>query len=83
MDERGGVVQGHVKWFDDAKGYGFIKPDDGGKDMFVHFSEVIGEGHRTLVLDEEVEYEVGTNPKNGRPCAVGVRRVGAGATPAA
>ena len=50
------MATGTVKWFDDAKGYGFITPDDGGKDLFVHFSGIAGEGFKTLTEGAKVEY---------------------------
>jgi CspA family cold shock protein len=56
---QGGVHQmatGTVKWFDDAKGYGFITPDDGGKDLFVHFSGIAGDGFKTLQEGAKVEF---------------------------
>jgi cold shock protein len=46
-----------VKWFNDAKGYGFIAPEDGGKDLFVHFSNIGGEGFKTLTEGAKVQYE--------------------------
>jgi len=51
------VATGTVKWFNDAKGYGFIAPEDGGKDLFVHHSSIAGEGFKTLVEGAKVEYE--------------------------
>lgn len=51
------MLQGRVKWFDDAKGYGFIAPDSGGKDLFVHFSDVIATGRRSLSEGVRVEFE--------------------------
>lgn len=54
---------GTVKWFNDAKGYGFITPDDGGKDLFVHYSSISGEGFRTLAEGQKVEFNVGQGPK--------------------
>lgn len=49
---------GIVKWFSDDKGYGFITPDRGGKDLFAHFKEIEGDGHKTLAEGQRVEYEV-------------------------
>ena len=50
---------GTVKWFNDSKGYGFITPSDGGKDLFVHHSEVQANGFRSLQEGQSVEFEVG------------------------
>lgn len=63
--------KGKVKWFNDRKGFGFITPDDGGDDLFVHHSNIESEGFRTLKEDQAVEYEVGEG-KNG-PQATNVR----------
>lgn len=51
------MATGTVKWFADDKGYGFIQPEDGGKDVFVHFSNIAGEGVKTLAEGVHVEYE--------------------------
>jgi CspA family cold shock protein len=61
---------GTVKWFDAAKGYGFITPEDGGKDLFVHHSEIQTDGYATLNDGKQVEYEVGEGQKG--PCATKV-----------
>ncbi|MDH5182065.1 MAG: cold-shock protein [Gammaproteobacteria bacterium] len=59
---------GTVKWFDASKGFGFITPDDGGKDLFVHHSEIqSGGNYATLNDGQKVEYEVGQGKKG--PCA--------------
>jgi cold shock protein len=50
--------EGTVKWFSQEKGYGFIKPDDGGEDLFVHHTGIAGEGFKTLEEGEKVTYEV-------------------------
>ncbi|HEX9693036.1 MAG TPA: cold shock domain-containing protein [Gemmatimonadales bacterium] len=52
------MPRGKVKWFHDAKGYGFIEPMDGGSDVFVHFSAIQADGFRTLAEGQEVEFEV-------------------------
>ena len=49
---------GIVKWFNDAKGFGFIKPDSGGEDLFAHFSQIEGKGFRSLQENQRVEFEV-------------------------
>lgn len=61
---------GTVKWFDAGKGYGFIQPEDGGKDLFVHHSEIQTDGYATLNDGQQVEYEVGQGQKG--PCATKV-----------
>jgi CspA family cold shock protein len=51
------MAEGVVKWFSAEKGYGFITPDDGGKDLFVHFSEIQGSGYRSLDEGQRVNFE--------------------------
>jgi cold shock protein len=51
------MATGTVKWFNDAKGYGFIAPEDGGKDVFVHFSNIGGDGFKTLAEGARVQFE--------------------------
>jgi CspA family cold shock protein len=51
------MAQGVVKWFNAEKGYGFITPDDGGKDLFVHYSEIQSSGYRSLDEGQRVNYE--------------------------
>ncbi len=57
------MITGKVKWFSDHKGYGFITPDDGSKDSFVHHSSIQGEGFKTLAEGQTVEFEVEKGPK--------------------
>ena len=52
------MATGVVKWFSEQKGYGFITPDDGGKDLVVHFSNIVGEGFKNLTDGQAVEYEM-------------------------
>jgi CspA family cold shock protein len=65
------IVQGKVKWFNDAKGYGFITPTDGGKDLFCHQAEIRMEGFRSLKEGQSVEFDVEQSPKG--PAAKNVR----------
>jgi cold shock protein len=51
------MPQGTVKWFNEEKGYGFIEPDDGSEDLFVHYSSIVGEGFKSLYEGEKVSYE--------------------------
>ena len=51
------MATGTVKWFNDAKGYGFITPEDGGKDLFVHYSQINSAGFKTLAEGAKVEFE--------------------------
>jgi len=67
------VAKGKVKWFDERKGFGFIIPDEGNEDLFVHHSNIVAQGFRSLAEGQEVEYEVGEGRKgpqatNVRPC---------------
>ena len=64
------VRQGTVKWFNDSKGYGFLSPDDGGKDLFVHKNEIKMEGFKTLKEKQEVNFDEGVSDKG--PCAINV-----------
>ena len=57
------MAQGTVKWFNAEKGYGFIAPEDGSADLFVHYSEIQSSGFRTLEEDQKDEFEVGEGAK--------------------
>jgi CspA family cold shock protein len=57
------AVIGVVKWFNDKKGFGFIEPKGGGNDVFVHYSAILCEGHKTLTEGDVVEYEVVSGPR--------------------
>lgn len=57
------MATGTVKWFNDTKGFGFITPDDGGDDLFAHFSEIQEQGFKTLGENQKVSFEVTTGPK--------------------
>jgi len=67
------MAKGKVKWFNDAKGYGFITPEDGSKDLFVHHKDIIADGFRTLSEGQEVEFEVVDSEKG--PKASKVRKI--------
>ena len=57
------MAKGTVKWFNDQKGYGFITPEDGSKDLFVHHTAIQGEGFKSLRDGQSVEFEVSQGPK--------------------
>lgn len=67
------MKQGTVKWFNESKGYGFITPEDGGQDLFVHFSEIQEEGFKTLYEGDEVSFEEGQGQKG--PQAMKVQKI--------
>ncbi len=58
------MSQGTVKWFNSEKGYGFIAGDEGGEDVFVHYSAIRADGYRSLKEGQKVSYETETDPKN-------------------
>ena len=57
------MATGTVKWFDDAKGFGFIAPEDGSKDVFVHHTGILGDGFKSLSDGQQVEFDVQSTPK--------------------
>ena len=68
------MATGTVKWFNDSKGYGFIQPEDGGQDLFVHHSQIAGEGFKTLAEGAKVEFETREGTKG--PEATNVVAIG-------
>ncbi len=67
------MAEGRVKWFNDSKGFGFITPDEGEKDCFVHYSAIQGDGFKSLAEGDRVQFEVGEGPKG--PAAENVIRL--------
>ncbi|HEI8461720.1 TPA: transcription antiterminator/RNA stability regulator CspE [Morganella morganii] len=65
-------LKGTVKWFNESKGFGFITPTDGSKDVFVHFSAIMTDGFKTLAEGQQVEFEVQDGPKG--PAAANVTK---------
>ncbi len=57
------MATGTVKWFNDQKGFGFIRPDDGGDDLFIHHSNIMMDGFRTLAEGQKVQFEAGPGRK--------------------
>ncbi|MDP5240876.1 cold-shock protein [Uliginosibacterium sp. 31-16] len=64
------MATGIVKWFNDAKGFGFITPDQGGEDLFAHFSEISGSGFKSLKEGQRVEFEIKQGPKGQQAGAI-------------
>lgn len=61
------MAQGTVKWFNSEKGFGFITPENGGADVFVHYSEIQSGGYRSLEENQRVSFDVGQGAKGPRP----------------
>ncbi|ALJ09737.1 MAG: cold-shock protein [Brevundimonas sp.] len=70
------MATGTVKWFNPTKGYGFIQPDDGGKDVFVHISAVEGAGLRGLDENQKVSYELERDKRSGKESAGQLQTIG-------
>ncbi len=64
------MARGKVKWFNESKGFGFIEPEDGGEDIFVHFSAIQGDGFKTLKEGQSVDFESENGPKGLTATAV-------------
>ena len=69
------MATGTVKWFNETKGYGFIQPDDGGKDVFVHISAVERAGLRSLTDGQKISYEVEQDRRTGKESAANLQQV--------
>lgn len=72
MTEEAKRTKGRVKWFNDGKGFGFIEPEDGSQDVFVHYSAITGDGYRSLAEGQEVSFEITKGEKG--PSAANVQK---------
>lgn len=64
------MATGTVKWFDSGKGFGFIAPDDGSRDLFAHYTAIEGSGHRNLEENQRVEFETEEGPKGPQAASI-------------
>ena len=69
------MAHGKVKWFNNAKGFGFIRPEAGGEDIFAHYSTIQMEGYRTLKAGQDVNYELNSGPKGHHAASITPRDV--------
>jgi len=70
------MATGKVKWFNTQKGYGFVQPDDGGQDIFVHITALEKAGLRTLNEGQKISFDVQQDPKKGKSAAVNIKTEG-------
>ncbi|MFB0980473.1 MAG: cold shock domain-containing protein CspD [Alteromonadaceae bacterium] len=64
------MAHGTVKWFNNTKGFGFIRPEDGGEDIFAHYSTIKMDGYRTLKAGQDVDYELNAGPKGQHAASI-------------
>lgn len=69
-------MKGRVVFFSSGRGYGFIAPDNGGAEIFAHYTEICADGYKTLERGANVEFEVGLSKKNNKPMATKIRQTG-------
>lgn len=70
METQVAMIKGKVKWFNDAKGFGFIEQEEGGEDVFVHHSAILSDGYRSLKEGQPVEFEISNEGKGMRAANV-------------